>query len=203
MRHGKVSRKFDRNRSQRAALMRGLVRNLFIHERITTTLPKAKEARKLAEHLITLGRKGTVAARRLAYDELQSRDLVGTLFNDIAPLFKTRNGGYTRIIRVGTRCGDGAPLAILELVEKKAVAPKKEKPPKKEKAARPGEDERRAREAKPEAVKKEEKVEIKPEALPKPEKKKEAKPEAPPQKKGFLDGLKNLFGRGKDREQGK
>lgn len=204
MRHAKSSRKFDRNKSQRKALIRSLVRSLITHERIETTVAKAKEARRVAEHLITLGRRGTLADRRKAFAELQSRDLVHTLFTDIAPLFKSRNGGYTRIIRTGSRSGDGASLAILEFVEKKAVVarPKKEKPEKKPKA-----------EVKPEVIKKEEpskklekiqeeiqKPEAKKEEI-KPEKKKEIKPEEP-KKKGIFDGLKNLF-RKKDKEEGK
>ena len=117
MRHRVAGRKFDRPLGARKALVRGLVRELFLHERITTTVPRAKEVRPLAEKMITLGKDGSVAARRRALEFVTDKDVVARLFTDIAPRYATRQGGYTRIIRVGKRLGDGADLAVLELVE--------------------------------------------------------------------------------------
>ena len=118
-------------RSHRNATLRNMVRSLIKYQRIQTTLVRAKEARRLAEPLITIGKVDTVAARRRAYSILAERDLVAKLFNEIAPLFKGRNGGYTRIIPLGFRRGDGAHLAILELterkIEEKVAKKKKEK----------------------------------------------------------------------------
>jgi large subunit ribosomal protein L17 len=102
--------------AQRMALFRGLVRELFIHERITTTVPRAKEIRPLAEKMITLGKDGTVHARRQALRFVTDKDVIAKLFADIAPRYATRPGGYTRIIKLGKRLGDGADMAIIELV---------------------------------------------------------------------------------------
>ena len=119
MRHRKQKRKLSMMRSHRNATLRNMVRSLIEHQRIQTTLVRAKEARRLAEPLITIGKEDTVAARRRAYSILAERDLVVKLFKEIAPLFKGRKGGYTRIIPLGFRRGDGAHLAILELTERK------------------------------------------------------------------------------------
>ena len=116
MRHGVAGRKFDRPTSQRLALFRGLVRSLILHERITTTLPRAKEVRPMAEKMITLGKDGSVHARRQALRFVTDKDVIAKLFDDVAPRYATRPGGYTRIVKVGKRLGDGADMAILELV---------------------------------------------------------------------------------------
>ena len=116
MRHGVSGRKFDMPTAQRLALFRGLVRDLFIHERITTTLPRAKEIRPLAEKMITLGKHGDVASRRRALQFVTDKDVIAKLFSDIAPRYATRQGGYTRIVKLGKRLGYGADMAIIELV---------------------------------------------------------------------------------------
>jgi large subunit ribosomal protein L17 len=129
MRHHKGSAKLGMMTSHRKAFMRNMARNLLKHERIETTKARAKESRKLVERLITLSKTDSVFSRRRAYDVLQSRDLVMKLFKDIAPLFKSRTSGYTRIIPLGFRRGDGADMVILELTERKII----EKLPKKKK----------------------------------------------------------------------
>ncbi len=116
MRHGVSGRKFDMPTNQRKALFRGLVRSLILHEKIQTTAPRAKEVRPMAEKLITLGKKGTVHARRQALEFLPDKDVVEKLFADVAPRYQTRPGGYTRIVKTGKRLGDGADMAVLELV---------------------------------------------------------------------------------------
>jgi len=134
MRHHKGNAKLGMMTSHRKAFMRNMARNLLKHERIETTKARAKESRKLVERLITLTKTDSVFSRRRAYDVLQDRDLVMKLFKDIAPLFKSRTSGYTRIIPLGFRRGDGADMVILELTERKIIEklPKK----KKEKAKR-------------------------------------------------------------------
>jgi len=126
MRHRKTGRKLGRTAAHRRALKRHLAEALFRHERITTTLAKAKEMRPYVEHLISLARTDSVHARRVFGREIQDRELIRQVFSEIGPRFVSRPGGYTRVIRLGTRIGDGAQLAMLELVEKKAVAPKAE-----------------------------------------------------------------------------
>lgn len=116
MRHGVSGRKFDRPTAQRLALFRGLVRELILHERITTTVPKAKEMRPFAEKMITLGKDGSVNARRQALKFVTDKDVIAKLFNDVAPRYAQRQGGYTRIVKLGKRLGDGADMAIIELV---------------------------------------------------------------------------------------
>ena len=134
MRHHKGNAKLGMMTSHRKAFMRNMARNLLKHERIETTKARAKESRKLVERLITFTKTDSVFSRRRAYDILQDRDLVMKLFKDIAPLFKSRTSGYTRIIPIGFRRGDGADMVILELTDRKIVEklPKK----KKEKAKR-------------------------------------------------------------------
>lgn len=132
MRHKKLNKRFGRNKSQRKQLIRSLVRGLFLYYRIETTAEKAKEARRIAEKLVSLGKKATLADVRAIDSLLQDRTLTRKLIEQISPLFKQRKGGYTRIIPSSSRRGDGAPLAILELTEKPAVEKrlkkKKEKP---------------------------------------------------------------------------
>ena len=130
MRHQRVMKKFGRSTAHRKALMKSLVTNLILAESIQTTLPKAKEARKDAEKMVTIARKGTLAARRLVASRLFQPKAVQKLFDKIAPAMEGRNGGYTRILKIGTRKGDGAPMAILQWVTapeaKDAAAPKAE-----------------------------------------------------------------------------
>ncbi len=133
MRHQKGYKRLGRNKPERDALMRNLVRGLFISQSIKTTVVKAKEARKLAEKLITIAKDDSLHSRRKVFAVLRDEDLIAKLFKEITPLFKNRNGGYTRIVRLGTRKGDNAQLVLLELTEKKIVAPKAK--PKKEKPA--------------------------------------------------------------------
>jgi large subunit ribosomal protein L17 len=116
MRHQLAGRKLNRPTSHRNALLRNLVKDLLTHESIRTTEPKAKETRRAAEKIITLGKQGTVAARRQAISYLNDKDIAARVFDDIAPRFAGRNGGYTRILKLGRRQGDGAPMARLELL---------------------------------------------------------------------------------------
>jgi large subunit ribosomal protein L17 len=118
MRHRLSHRKLNRTSSHRQALLRNLSIALLTHEAIKTTLPKAKELRKVVEPLITLGKKPSLANRRLAFDRLRDRDLVGKLFNDLGPRFMQRPGGYVRILKFGFRQGDNAPMAYVELVDR-------------------------------------------------------------------------------------
>jgi large subunit ribosomal protein L17 len=127
MRHNRKGRKLSRTNTHRRAMMRNLVTSLFEHERITTTVAKAKEARPVAERLITRARRGDLAARRLISAYVRSEDVARKLMEDIAPRFATRPGGYTRIYRLGPRPGDAGQMGILELVERKIVKPKKDK----------------------------------------------------------------------------
>jgi large subunit ribosomal protein L17 len=120
MRHLNAGRKLNRSASHRRALFRNLVTALLERERIKTTDAKAKETRRLAERMITLGKEGTLAARRRALTFVQSRAVVKKLFEDIAPRFKERSGGYTRIIKIGIRHGDAAPVSVIELVTRAA-----------------------------------------------------------------------------------
>lgn len=122
MRHGNSGRAFGRSSSHRKATMQSIVVALFKHELIRTTVPKAKELRKLAEPLITRAKQDSVANRRLAFARLRDRDAVQKLFNDLGPRFQGRPGGYTRIMRCGFRPGDNAPMAYIELVDRKATA---------------------------------------------------------------------------------
>ncbi len=122
MRHGNSNRKLNRTSSHRAAMFRNMVTSLLKHEVIKTTLPKAKELRKFAEPLITLGKTATLANRRLAFSRLRDRDIVGKLFGELGPRYNTRNGGYLRILKCGFRNGDNAPMAFVELVDRPEVA---------------------------------------------------------------------------------
>lgn len=118
MRHKKSGRKLNRNSPHRTAMFRNMAASLVEHESITTTLPKAKELRRVIEPLITLSREDTVSKRRLAYARLRDKSAVGKLFSEVGPRFTSRPGGYTRILKCGNRPGDNAPMAIIELVEK-------------------------------------------------------------------------------------
>ena len=118
MRHGNSNRKLNRTSSHRKAMFRNMVVSLLNHEIIKTTLPKAKELRKYAEPLITLGKTPTLANRRLAFSRLRDRDTVGKLFENLGPRYLTRSGGYLRVLKCGFRHGDNAPMALVELVDR-------------------------------------------------------------------------------------
>ena len=118
MRHRKVGRKLSRVASHRWAMLRNMVTSLFQHERIETTEAKAKELRKLAEKMITLAKRGDLHARRQVLEVVRDKKIVKRLFDEIATRYKEVNGGYTRIIKLGIRRGDGAPTALIELVKK-------------------------------------------------------------------------------------
>ena len=122
MRHGHGLRKLNRTSSHRLAMLRNMMNSLIEHEAIKTTLPKAKELRRVIEPMITLAKEPTVANRRLAFDRLRDRDSVVKLFNELGPRFKTRPGGYTRILKMGFRVGDNAPMAYVELVDRAEVS---------------------------------------------------------------------------------
>ena len=117
MQHNRAGRKLGRTTSHRRALFRNQLASLFTHERITTTLPKAKDLRPLAEKMVTLGKRGGLHARRLALKNLPDPGVVKKLFDEVAPRFASRNGGYTRILKLGRRPGDGAEMAILEFID--------------------------------------------------------------------------------------
>jgi large subunit ribosomal protein L17 len=118
MRHRTSGRQLGRNSSHRKAMFKNLTASLIEHEFIKTTLPKAKELRRHAEPLITMAKEDNVAKRRLAFDRLRSKEAVGKLFNELGPRYKTRPGGYLRILKCGYRAGDNAPMAIVELVDR-------------------------------------------------------------------------------------
>ncbi len=117
MRHRKSGRKLGRNSSHRKAMFRNMASSLLRYETIKTTLPKAKELRRVVEPLITLAKEDGVAKRRLAFNRLRDKEMVGKLFKDVAPRFKNRPGGYLRILKLGPRSGDAAPMAIVQLVD--------------------------------------------------------------------------------------
>ncbi len=118
MRHGNGLRKLNRTSEHRQAMLRNMMNSLLTHEVIKTTVPKAKELRRVVERMITLAKVDTVANRRLAFDRLRDRDVVTKLFNDVGPRSKARPGGYTRILKMGFRVGDNAPMALIELVDR-------------------------------------------------------------------------------------
>jgi large subunit ribosomal protein L17 len=118
MRHRKSGRKLNRNSSHRKAMFKNMAVSLFEHETIKTTLPKAKELRRLVDRLITLSKVDSVANRRLAFDRLQSKSAVGKLFSELGPHYKVRPGGYSRVLKYGFRKCDNAPMAIVQLVDR-------------------------------------------------------------------------------------
>lgn len=118
MRHGLSGRQLSRNSSHRKAMFRNMATSLLKHELIKTTVPKAKELRRFAEPLITLAKKDSLANRRLAFNRLRDRDIVGKLFGEIGPRYEKRPGGYIRILKCGNRDGDNAPMAYVELVDR-------------------------------------------------------------------------------------
>jgi len=192
MRHGNARSRLSRNRSLRKATLRDIAKALILHQSIKTTKAKAKEARRLVDRLISLGKRQDLSARRLAFVELCDHNLVSLLFNEIAPRFKDRNGGYTRIINWVNRRGDNAKNVVLELtqikVEEKVkqAKPKEEKPEKIEKVISPKE--------KPAPPKAEEKLEVK---TKEPAKEKQKVKEVKPPKK-FMGGLRKFFKKERD-----
>ncbi|HUL94233.1 MAG TPA: 50S ribosomal protein L17 [Burkholderiales bacterium] len=118
MRHGHGLRKLNRTSSHRLAMFRNMTNSLLRHEVIKTTLPKAKELRRVVEPMITLGKSPTLANRRLAFNRLRDREMVGKLFGELGPRYAKRNGGYLRILKFGLRLGDSAPMALVELMDR-------------------------------------------------------------------------------------
>jgi large subunit ribosomal protein L17 len=155
MRHRRRTHRFGRNPKERQAMLENLVTSLLTHQQITTTLEKAKETKKLADRVITLGKADSLHSRRQAFSYLQDHALTSKLFKEVAPRFKTRAGGYTRILQLSRRKGDGAQMALLELTEKeikvKEAKPKKAKEHKHEHGH--GHDHEHKHEAKPDAPK--------------------------------------------------
>ena len=123
MRHRLGLRKLNRTSSHREAMLRNMTNSLLRHEVIKTTLPKAKELRRVAERIITLGKTASVANRRLAFSRLRDRDMVVKLFDELGPRYAARNGGYLRILKNGFRQGDNAPMAYIELMDRPEPAP--------------------------------------------------------------------------------
>lgn len=122
MRHRKSGRRLGRNSPHRKAMFRNMAASMLRHETIRTTLPKAKELRRVVEPLITLAKEDSVANRRLAFDRLRDKEVVGKLFTDLGPRFRSRPGGYLRILKTGPRPGDAAPMAIIMMTEAAAEA---------------------------------------------------------------------------------
>jgi len=118
MRHGHGLRKLNRTSEHRLAMLRNMMNSLIEHEVIKTTVPKAKELRRVIEPMLTLGKEPTLSNKRLAFDRLRNRDNVTKLFAELGPRYQTRPGGYTRILKMGFRVGDNAPMALVELVDR-------------------------------------------------------------------------------------
>src|SRR5580698_9895937 len=129
MRHGKTHRKFSRRSDHRKSMLANLAASLIKHEQIVTTLPKAKDLRPVVEKLVTLGKRGNLHARRLAISRLRDADLVKKLIDVIGPRYKSRNGGYTRIMKAGFRKGDNAAMAVIEFVDRDVEAKGKDSGP--------------------------------------------------------------------------
>lgn len=201
MRHRRRARRLNRNIAERKALLKSLAGHLLDHYRIKTTLVKAKEARRVAEHLIGFGKEGTLHARRKAYRILNDRDKVKTLFTEIAPLFKERAGGYTRIIRTYPRRGDGAEMVFLELTEQPVKVKEKKKTSKeKEEIKEAAKPEKKPRPEKTPKVEKKEESGTRVAPPPAHEKKtmdprKEERPAKRRPKKGFFKDLRQYFKR--------
>ena len=128
MRHGHGLRKLNRTSEHRQAMLRNMMNSLIEHEVIKTTVPKAKELRRVIEPMLTLGKEPTLSNKRLAFDRLRNRDNVAKLFNELGPRYQTRPGGYTRILKMGFRVGDNAPMALVELVDRPEIAADSEAP---------------------------------------------------------------------------
>ena len=135
MRHGLGLRKLNRTTSHRLAMLRNMMVSLLRHEEINTTLPKAKELRRVVEPMITLGKAPSLANRRLAFNRLRDRDIVGKLFDELGPRYAKRKGGYLRILKNGMRKGDNAPMALVTLLDRPEIVPEAGKPAEEKKAA--------------------------------------------------------------------
>ena len=135
MRHGLGLRKLNRTTSHRLAMLRNMMVSLLRHEEINTTLPKAKELRRVVEPMITLGKAPSLANRRLAFNRLRDRDIVGKLFDELGPRYAKRQGGYLRILKNGMRKGDNAPMALVSLLDRPEIQPEADKPAEDKKAA--------------------------------------------------------------------
>ena len=135
MRHNRQTHRFGRSYGERQAMLENMVASLLHHQQITTTLPKAKAAKRLADRVIHLGKTDTLAKRRQVFSYLQDHSLTSRLFKEVSPRFKNRKGGYTRILQLSRRKGDGAQLALLELTEKEVIVKESKKPKKAGKAA--------------------------------------------------------------------
>ena len=135
MRHGLGLRKLNRTSSHRLAMLRNMMVSLLRHEEIKTTLPKAKELRRVVEPMITLGKAPSLANRRLAFDRLRDRGIVGKLFDELGPRYAKRNGGYLRILKSGLRKGDNAPMALVTLMDRPELKAEEKKPAEEKKAA--------------------------------------------------------------------
>ena len=135
MRHGKAGKKLGRTSSHRKAMLRNMVTSLFKYEKIQTTDSKAKELRKVADKMVTLGKRGDLHARRQALSYVRDSEIVGKLFSDLSERFRERNGGYTRIVKTGFRVGDNAPMSVIELTAEVKKAKSKAKSKGKKKAA--------------------------------------------------------------------
>jgi len=149
MRHGDGLRKLGRTSSHRLAMLRNMTVSLLRHEEIRTTLPKAKELRRVVEPMITLGKKASLANRRLAFDRLRDRDIVEKLFDDLGPRYAKRNGGYLRILKMGFRNGDNAPMALVTLMDRteETAEPKAEEKKKKGEPKKAAEEKKAAKAA--------------------------------------------------------
>ena len=181
MRHNRRTKRFGRSLAERRAMLENLVTSLLKYQQITTTLPKAKEAKRLADRVISLGKTDSLSARRRVFSYLQDHELTSRIFKEVAPRFKSRIGGYTRILQLGERKGDGAQLALLELTEKEI----KIKEPKKTKAK--AHDHPHTKESK-EAEHPKPSAEVQKEAHPKHPEAKQPKP-----KTGFFKNLGRFF----------
>ena len=135
MRHGLGLRKLNRTSSHRLAMLRNMAVSLLRHEEIKTTLPKAKELRRVVEPMITLGKAPSLANRRLAFDRLRDRAIVGKLFDELGPRYAKRNGGYLRILKSGVRKGDNAPMALVTMMDRPEQKAEEKKPAAEKKAA--------------------------------------------------------------------
>jgi large subunit ribosomal protein L17 len=144
MRHGHGLRKLNRTTSHRLAMLRNMTVSLLRHEEIKTTLPKAKELRRVVEPMITLGKKPSLSNRRLAFDRLRDRSIVEKLFDNLGPRYAKRNGGYLRILKTGFRKGDNAPLALVSLMDRPELAGEEQQPDQKKKAAKKAEEKKAA-----------------------------------------------------------
>jgi large subunit ribosomal protein L17 len=144
MRHGHGLRKLNRTTSHRLAMLRNMTVSLLRHEEIRTTLPKAKELRRVVEPMITLCKKPSLANRRLAFDRLRDRGIVEKLFDDLGPRYAKRNGGYLRILKIGFRNGDNAPMALVMLMDRPEESPE----PKPEEKKKKGEQQKTSEETK-------------------------------------------------------